>query len=84
MAQVLVKLDLNWSTKLVMDSKDADTLLNIIAKARVVEDRYDGYLVQGDNADVSLELYNTRKQIISKEKYDAMKAEAEQAKAEQE
>ena len=84
MAQVLVKLDLNWSTKLIMDSKDADTLLNIIAKARVVEDRYDGYLVQADAADVSLDLYNPRKQVVSKEKYEEIKAEVERVKAEQE
>ena len=84
MAQVLVKLDLNWSTKLIMDSKDADTLLNIISKARVVEDRYDGYLVQSDAAEVSLDLYNPRKQIVSKEKYEEIKAEAERVKAEQE
>ena len=76
MAQVLVKIDTSWSTKLAMDSKDADTLLNILAKSRVVEDRYDGFLVQTDPVEVSLELFTPgKKQIVSKEKYEELKAE---------
>lgn len=78
MAQVLVKIDTSWSTKLSMDSKDADTLLNILAKSRVVEDRYDGFLVQTDPVEVSLELFTSgKKQIVSKEKYEELKSEQE-------
>lgn len=85
MAQVLVNADLSYSTKLLMDSKKAEQLLQLVSEATLVRDRYDGYMIPEDNQHPEVEIRSVaNRKLVSQQRYEEIKAEEELAKAQAE